>query len=88
MATWKALIEEVMMNNGESWSDVEVSTLTQQELNREFPAESFGSPDGVPFTIWTRASVYFPLCHGGYEWVGRVARHPDGKPTPHFGLGF
>jgi len=34
-------------------------------------------------TVWTKNSVYFPTQCEGYEWVGRVSRNPDGKPTMH-----
>jgi hypothetical protein len=86
MATWRGKITVTMGVNGDSWAEVEACTLSESELDEKFNA-GFGSPEGEPFTVWTKSRVYFPLCYDGSEWCGSVARHPDGKPTDHQGGG-
>ena len=86
MATWKNKLDEVLKENGEAWVDVEANTMTDADMSRNFD-DGFGRMEGCPFTVWTKNSVYFPICYDGAEWVGRVARNPDGKPTEHQGGG-
>lgn len=83
-ACWKQMIDRELEANGEVWEDVEANTMTEDEMAREFDS-GFGIAEGVPFTIWTKKSVYFPICYDGSESVGRVSRNPDGKPTEHQG---
>jgi hypothetical protein len=78
------MLDKALRERGETWADVESSTLTDAELGTPFDS-GHGVNEGRPFTVWTRHSVYFPLTYDGLEWVGSVARHPDGKPTPHQG---
>ena len=82
----KKLISKEMANRGESFDDVESNTLTDDEMLIHFN-KGYGSTDGKPFTVWTKNTVYFPLCYDGSEWVGSVSRNPDGKPTDHQGGG-
>ena len=84
MSNWKEMLAGAMRERGESLSDVESSTLSDDEMNKEFDA-GYGGIEGSPFTVWTSNSVYFPVCYDGAEWVGSVSRNPDGKPTRHFG---
>lgn len=86
MTTWRKELEEVFEAQGEWWDDIEASTLTDEQLDTEFD-RGYGSTEGVPFTVWTKNSVYFPWCYDGAEGVARVARHPDGQPTEHIGGG-
>lgn len=73
-----------MEDNNETWSNVEANTLSEQQMDKEFHC-GYGSPEGEPFTIWTKNRIYFPIQYDGLEWVSSVARHPDGKPTEHKG---
>lgn len=82
--SWKELISEALTLNNESWHDVISCTLTENELEAHFYSE-YGAAKGTPFTLWTNNSVYFPCTYDGKEWVERVARNPDGKPTDHIG---
>jgi len=84
--TWKAGLDLALKENGESWADVESNTMTDEEMAVEFD-DGYGGTRGCYFTVWTTKSVYFPICYDGAEWVGRVSRHPDGKPTEHQGGG-
>ena len=84
MENWKMMLDGVLKENGESWDDVEANTMTEQDMKKKFDT-GFGGTEGCPFTVWTKNSVYFPLQYDGAEWVGRVSRHPDGKPTEHQG---
>ena len=86
MENWKTLLDSVLKENGESWDDVEANTMTEQGMQKNFDA-GFGGVEGCQFTVWTKNSVYFPIQYDGAEWVGRVSRHPDGKPTEHQGGG-
>ena len=84
MNNWKTMLDGALKKNGESWDDVEANTLTEEEMAENFDA-GYGGTEGRPFTVWTNNSVFFPICYDGKEWVGRVSRHPDGKPTGHQG---
>lgn len=80
------MIGNALKENGESWASVEANTMTKAEMEKKFD-EGYGEINGIPFTIWTRDKVYFPVCYDGEEWVGCVSRNPDGKPTDHQGGG-
>jgi hypothetical protein len=84
--TWRILIENRMKSNGETFFDIEHSTITEQELGMEFDS-GYGSPEGVPFTIWTKNYVYFPVQYDGSEWCGSVPRNPCEIRTRHIGGG-
>jgi hypothetical protein len=84
LTTWRKEIAEEMKARGDDWANIEAATLSDAELDVEFDC-GFGGSEGVPFTLWTRTRVYFPIVYDGAEWCGSVARHPDGAPTHHFG---
>ncbi len=83
MTTWRKLITRAMSPD-ESWDDVVSCTLSDEQLDIEFDND-FGITEGIPFTLWTKKRVYFPVGYDGLEWVGYVSRKPDGKPTSHIG---
>jgi len=84
MTTWRKLLVEEMELHGETLVDIESNTMSNEEMDKEFD-NGYGGPEGIPFTIWTKNRVYFPICYDGAEWVGSVSRNPDGKPTDHLG---
>ena len=84
MTTWKEQILHEMNTVGETFQDVVSCTLTDEELLKKFD-DSFGSSQGLAFTLWTSNRVYFPAVYDGAEWVESVSRNPDGKPTHHVG---
>ncbi|MCL4315631.1 MAG: hypothetical protein M1527_01995 [Gammaproteobacteria bacterium] len=86
MKNWKMMLDEALEENGEAWDDVEANTMTEADMAKAL-SSGYGNTQGRAFTVWTKRSVYFPLCYDGAEWVGRVSRHPDGKPTKHQGGG-
>lgn len=86
MTTWRKEIQRELDLHGETWSDIESSTLTPEEAGAEFDS-GYGGSEGVAFTVWTKNRVYFPAVYDGAEWVGSVSRNPDGKKTPHIGGG-
>lgn len=86
MTTWRKLLSEELELNNESWSDIVSSTLTDEQLDKDFD-DGFGGTEGDSFTVWTTNRVYFPRCYDGAEGVAWVARNPDGKPTDHIGGG-
>ena len=79
------MMNSALEENGESWSDVEANTMTDDEMAKNFDS-GYGATEGCPFTVWTKNTVYFPLCYDGSEWVGSVSRNPDGRPTNHQGV--
>ena len=83
---WREMIAQEMEERGESWKDIVDSTLTVEQLDKEFDS-GYGSIEGDPFTVWTAKRVYFPICYDGSEWCGSVARNPDGHSTEHQGGG-
>lgn len=84
ITTWRELISVALEDVGEKWADVESITLSDAELDRKFDC-GYGGPEGTPFTIWTKARVYFPVCYDGAEEVDSVSRNPDGRATQHIG---
>ena len=54
------------------------------DLDKKFDA-GYGSPEGEPFTLWTKDRVYFPICYDGAEWVCSVPRNPCDIATEHMG---
>lgn len=84
LLTWRSMITTAMREHGESWGDVEACTLDSAALDVAFDVGS-GSVRGPPFTLWTRARVYFPACCNGEEWAASVPRHPCGEATEHVG---
>ena len=86
MSNWKEMLNSALEENGESWSDVEANTMSENEMAKNFDS-GYGATEGCPFTVWTKNTVYFPLSYDGSEWVGSVSRNPDGRPTAHQGGG-
>lgn len=84
MANWKTMLTEELQENGESWDDVESNTMTEEQMEKCFD-NGYGGSEGIPFTVWTKNKVYFPVVYDGAEWVGSISRNPDGKPTSHHG---
>lgn len=88
MATWRDLLTKALEAHGESPDDIEATTLTDRDLDAEWDNGYVNGGEGVPFTVWTKARVYFPArSYDGEESVESVARHPDGKRTLHIGDG-
>lgn len=88
MKNWKTMIDSAMNENGESWEDVVANTMTDEEMDKAMDkdfASGYFLIQGCTFTVWTNKSVYFPACDGIVEWVERISRNPDGKPTKHIG---
>ena len=86
MTSWKKELTEAFEANGDSWDNVEQNTMSEEEMDAEFD-NGYGGTEGIPFTVWTKDNVYFPICYDGAEWVGSVSRNPDGEPTEHQGGG-
>lgn len=86
MTTWRKELEQALLEHGESWEDVEASTLSADEMTDAFDP-SYGGIGGASFTLWTRNRVYFPWCYDGAEGVSSVPRHPNGEKTEHIGGG-
>jgi len=82
--TWRKKVEKELNAFREAWGDVVSNTMSDAEIDTPFDS-GYGSNEGCPFTIWTSKRVYFPVTYDGSEWVGSVARYPDGKPTDHIG---
>lgn len=81
--TWRMLLTEAMLSNGENFPDDVISTtLTDNELDQKFN-DGLGLVEGCPFTVWTNNFVYFPAASDGSEWVASVPRNPNGVATQH-----
>lgn len=86
VTNWKTQLDKTLQMHNESWKNVEANTMTAADMEKMFD-DGYGGTEGCPFTVWTKNSVYFPICYDGAEWVGRVSRNPDGKATDHQGGG-
>lgn len=82
--TWRQELTVRMRERGESFDDIESSTLSEQQLDNEFD-DGFGHLEGCAFTVWTKNHVYFPAVYDGSEWVACVPRNPNGVATSHVG---
>ncbi len=86
ITNWKTLLEQAMEDKEETLGDIVSNTLTEEEMLRKFD-NGYGAEEGIPFTVWTENTVYFPICYDGSEWVGSVSRNPNGLATTHQGGG-
>jgi len=84
ITTWRKELNNALKVYGESWADIESSTLTEAELDACFD-DGYGVTNGSPFTMWTKTRVYFPWCYDGAEGVASIPRHPNGEKTDHIG---
>ncbi|TDX88456.1 hypothetical protein EDE05_102433 [Neorhizobium sp. R1-B] len=82
--SWKELIIAEMNHHGDDWSKLVSITLSDEEAYQKFDS-GYGVTNGKPFTAWTDARVYFPLCHDGAEWCGSAPRNPNGEALDHLG---
>lgn len=85
ITTWRKEILEALSIYGEAWADIVATTLTEEELDREFDKGS-GITEGIPFTLWTANRVYFPAGYDGAECCVSVPRNPSGEKTRHNAL--
>lgn len=83
--TWRIVFQEAFKKTGDNFIDLEIA-IEPDGLDKEFYS-GFGSNDGPSFTAWSANYVYFPVNYDGAEWVGFVARNPNGVATEHIGGG-
>ncbi|MBL4940366.1 MAG: hypothetical protein JKY81_01735 [Colwellia sp.] len=83
MTNWMNLIEQEMDDRGDKGPIIH-NSLTDNEMLVEFN-DGYGGSEGIPFTAWTDARVYFPVVYDGSEWVGSAPRNPNNEETPHIG---
>lgn len=81
MKNGKIMLDKAMQENGETWDDVEASTMTEEDMNAISNLDYGSHAEGCEFTVWTKQSVYYRLRWA--EWVGRVSRNPDGESNTH-----
>lgn len=74
--TLRDYVTQRLLEDGDSFAEVESHTFSDAALDAEFDCSSLES-----FTIWTATRVYFPAHYDGTTWIDCVSRHPDGKAT-------
>ena len=83
MTTWRKLLEEEFQIQNDSWKNIVMMAPSDGKwLDYYFDNDS-NVIEGVPFTVWTKNRVYFPLSFDGSEWVGSVSKIPNGIATAH-----
>jgi hypothetical protein len=82
--TWRKELEYTLNNNNELWEDIIYTTLTNEDMDKEFD-EGYGVVEGEAFTLWTKDFVYFPATYDGSEWVASIPRNPKKIKTIHVG---
>jgi hypothetical protein len=84
----KQLIEQAMAQVGDTWANVEATTLTDAQLSTGIephpccPGLAYQTSDwdtDEPFGVWTRDYIYAPADGQGILEVMAVPRNP-GKP--------
>lgn len=75
--TWRKRILQAKEKAKDTTNLLSVVGDVDSEFTEEFDNNGFEKP----FTAWSEARVYFPICYDGSQWVGSVSRHPDDKPT-------
>lgn len=82
--SWRELISSTMRGSNDGWENLVYSTLSEEELDVKFDS-GWGGAEGLPFTLWTKDWVYFPVVYDGSEWCGSVPRNPCDTATEHQG---
>lgn len=83
--SWRELIGFAMRTHDDSWANVEVVALEEDDsLDTKFD-HGWGGLNGCAFTVWTQTRVYFPVSYDGSEWVESASRNPDGVAMNHVG---
>lgn len=82
--SWRELISSAMQDSDDGWENLVHSTLSEEELDVRFDS-GWGLAKGLPFTLWTKDWVYFPIVYDGREWCGSVPRNPCDTVTEHQG---
>jgi len=72
METWKKELERSMKRNGEDFDDVENFTVPIKDLDHPIKDQFV-----LPFRVWTKWRVYFPLWIDGCGVVHSVQRNPS-----------
>jgi hypothetical protein len=86
LTSWRELITEQMMEEGEGWSDVLDYTISREELDEKF-YDGYGITGGAPFVLWTHNNIYFSTAYDGKEWVSVLPRHPRSNYNLYFHIG-
>lgn len=81
LVSWRELIDDAFLRTGDTWDNV---VRFNGDLNIKFDC-GYGSNEGLPFTLWTKKYVYFPICYDGSEWVGSAPRNPCDEILKHQG---
>lgn len=79
-AEWSKCYEVFFENriNGIECARKEIMDLLLDEFN-----DDYGTPEGHPFTAWTKNYVIFPTEDEGSESIAYVKRNPCNFPTDH-----
>ena len=82
LTTWRKLISEEMKERGDCWDNVVMTMPRAGFLDIEFD-DGFGGHEGVPFTLWTKDRVYFPMEYDGADLVRSAPRNPCDEAMDH-----
>jgi len=76
--TWRKLIKAEMKRNGDSFKNLQGTTLTNRELNANEVDTTYGYGPGMPWRLWTTDYVYYSHEHddGVAAWVESQPRNP------------
>ena len=80
--TWRKDVTEHLSGHGEVFADVERCSISDEDMDREFE-DDYGWTRGIPFILWTKTRVVFPVCYCGTEWVESVPRNPCEESLEH-----
>ena len=83
MTTWRKLLEEEFQIQNDLWKNIVMMTPSDGKWLDYYFDDDSNIIEGVPFTVWTKNRVYFPLSFDGSESVGSVSKIPNGISTAH-----
>lgn len=89
MRDWRGMITQEMLKHGDSWDNLDASTINDAQLDNIDGItidedEDLHRLPSTRFTLWTASRVYFPVHRGEYDGgpiLGSVPRHPTYEAT-------
>jgi hypothetical protein len=83
--TWGFFLANEFRSRGDSYENIMAATLSDADRDAPLNWYKSGSSAHIPWLIWTKLRVYFPVVYDGYLSVGSVPRDPCDERAEAFG---